>query len=61
MVQEAFLNFTHVSIDFTLKNFSSLLHFTGFNQIKDAKPEILIYEMARNKSCVYFQRQATRC
>jgi hypothetical protein len=34
MVQAAFLNITHVSIDFTLKNFSSLLHFAGFNRNK---------------------------
>jgi hypothetical protein len=32
MVQEAFLNITHVSIDFTLKNLSGLLHVTGFNR-----------------------------
>jgi hypothetical protein len=32
MVQEAFLNMTHVSVDFTLKNFSGLLHFAGFNK-----------------------------
>jgi hypothetical protein len=31
MVQEAFLNITNASIDFTLKNFSGLLHFAGFN------------------------------
>jgi hypothetical protein len=37
MVQEASLNFTHVSIDFTLKNFSGLLHFTGFNRNKGCK------------------------
>jgi hypothetical protein len=32
MVQAAFLNIAHVSIDFTLKNFSGLLHVAGFNR-----------------------------
>jgi hypothetical protein len=33
MVQEAFLNVTHVSIDFTLKNFSGC-GTKGFNRYK---------------------------
>jgi hypothetical protein len=37
MVQEAFLNFANVFIDFTLKNFSGLLHVTGFNRNKGCK------------------------
>jgi hypothetical protein len=36
MVQEAFLNITDASTDFTLKNFSGLLHFTGFSAIQPA-------------------------
>jgi len=39
MVQEAFLNMANISIDFTLKNFSGLLRFTGFNRNRDAKLE----------------------
>jgi hypothetical protein len=34
MIQEAFLNFANISINFTLKNFSGLLNVTGFNRNK---------------------------